>query len=379
MFYYIIKKDLKKAFVYIEFYFLFIIIVHMNCSHNIYIHVPFCVKKCNYCAFYSVACGVPDWEKYTNDICKELIFWSEKLGKIIVPTIFFGGGTPSLMPVTVFERIIKCITDNFDVLPNCEITLESNPGTLDGNKLKDFVSCGVNRLSVGVQSLDDEELKFLGRIHNVSQSLMLLKDAADMGIRVSADFIYGLPNQNEKNIVNMCQKINKLDLKHVSLYELTIEKNTVFGKMNLNMPNNETMANMYMAISDNLNLPRYEVSNYAKIGHECKHNQNIWAGEAYIGIGKAAAGRINIDGIWYEQKGHFEQFDVMNEKDRAVEKIITGIRTVRGVKLTPDVEKQIDFDWVKNHTDLINQDNEYLYATSKGLLLLDNLTLDLIK
>ncbi|MBR3511175.1 MAG: radical SAM family heme chaperone HemW [Alphaproteobacteria bacterium] len=351
----------------------------MNCSHNIYIHVPFCVKKCNYCAFYSVACGVPDWEKYTNDICKELIFWSEKLGKIIVPTIFFGGGTPSLMPVTVFERIIKCITDNFDVLPNCEITLESNPGTLDGNKLKDFVSCGVNRLSVGVQSLDDEELKFLGRIHNVSQSLMLLKDAADMGIRVSADFIYGLPNQNEKNIVNMCQKINKLDLKHVSLYELTIEKNTVFGKMNLNMPNNETMANMYMAISDNLNLPRYEVSNYAKIGHECKHNQNIWAGEAYIGIGKAAAGRINIDGIWYEQKGHFEQFDVMNEKDRAVEKIITGIRTVRGVKLTPDVEKQIDFDWVKNHTDLINQDNEYLYATSKGLLLLDNLTLDLIK
>ena len=111
----------------------------MNYPHNIYIHVPFCVKKCNYCAFYSLVCAKPDWEKYKESICQELKFWSEKLGKIKVPTIFFGGGTPSLMPIDVFADIMQCINDKFDVLPDCEITLESNPGTLDENKLKDFV------------------------------------------------------------------------------------------------------------------------------------------------------------------------------------------------------------------------------------------------
>ena len=219
----------------------------------------------------------------------------------------------------------------------------------------------------------------LAVIHDVSQALDLLKCAQSLGLRVSADFIYGLPNQNEKSVINMCQEINKLGLKHISLYELTLEENTPFGKMKLNMPNNEIMADMYMAISDNLNLPRYEVSNYAKPGQECKHNQNIWNGQAYIGIGKAAAGRVNMNGVWYEQKGAYEQFDVMPDNVRSVEKIITGIRTVRGVRLTPDVVEQIDFDWVKNHSDLIIQQNEYLHATPQGFLVLDNITLDLIK
>nr|MBQ0091597.1 radical SAM protein [Candidatus Enterousia merdequi] len=149
------------------------------------------MSKCNYCAFFSVACNNPDWEKYANSICDELVFWAEKLGKKDVPTIFFGGGTPSLMPIGVFENIIKCINQNFNVLPNAEITLESNPGTLDKYKLQDFVSNGVNRLSVGVQSLNDEELVFLGRKHNVNQAQDLLNHAMNMGLRVSADFIYG--------------------------------------------------------------------------------------------------------------------------------------------------------------------------------------------
>ena len=351
----------------------------MSVSHNIYIHVPFCVSKCNYCAFFSTACANPDWKKYADDICQELRFWANKLGKIQIPTIFFGGGTPSLMPMGIFDKIMGCIKDNFDVLPNCEITLESNPGTLDKEKLKDFVSLGVNRLSVGVQSLQDKELMFLGRKHNVNQALSLLNNAIDMNLRVNADFIYGLPNHNVKSIIELCESINKLGLSHVSMYELTIEKNTPFGKMNLNMPNNDTMAQMYTIIPEYLSLPRYEVSNYATPGEECKHNQNIWNGDAYIGIGRGGAGRVFFNNVWYEQRGNKELFEPISNEIRATEKILTGIRTMRGVKLTDDVKPMINFDWVNMHKDLVEINNEYLYATPKGLLILDDLTVDLIK
>ncbi len=351
----------------------------MAFSHNIYMHVPFCMSKCNYCAFYSTACSNPDWEKYANDICSELKFWSRKLGKVNVPTVFFGGGTPSLMPVNVFEQIMNCVRECFCIKENCEITLESNPGTIDKDKLSEFVSMGINRLSVGVQSLNDTELKFLGRRHNVKQALNLLTLAQNMNLRISADFIYGLPNQNVQSVIDLCNDINKLELKHVSLYELTIEKNTPFGKMNLKMPDNETMADMYLAISDNLSLPRYEVSNYAKPGCECRHNQNIWDGEPYIGIGRGAAGRVFIDNVWYEQNGANELFEPISNEMRAVEKILTGMRTMRGVKLTDDVKNQINFDWVDLHKDLVELNSEYLHTTTRGLLVLDDIITDLIK
>lgn len=351
----------------------------MDFAHNIYIHVPFCMSKCNYCAFYSFACSNPDWEKYANDICNELKFWSKKLGKINIPTIFFGGGTPSLMPVKIFEQIINCIRDNFVIDKNCEITLESNPGTLDKNKLTEFVSNGVNRLSVGVQSLKDDDLKFLGRKHNVKQAINLLDIAMNIGLRVNADFIYGLPNQNVKSVIDLCYGINDLKLSHVSMYELTIEKNTLFGKMNLDMPDNDTMAQMYTAIAENLSLPRYEVSNYALSGFECRHNQNIWNGEAYIGIGRGAAGRVFMNNVWYEQRGAGELFEKISNETRAIEKIITGMRTTRGVKLTNDVKNQINFDWVNLHKDLVEINSEYLYATPRGLLILDEITADIIK
>jgi len=351
----------------------------MAVSHNIYIHVPFCAAKCNYCAFYSLPLPNPDWEKYADGICGELKFWSQKFGKIKIPTIFFGGGTPSLMPCQIFERIMRCIFDCFVVDSGCEITLESNPGTLDRQKLSEFVAIGVNRLSVGVQSLNDDELLFLGRRHNARQSRDLLIAAQNMNLCVSADFIYGLPNHNEKSVIDLCNEINKLGLSHASLYELTIEKNTPFWKKNMDMPDNETMANMYIAIGENLSLPRYEVSNYAAPGCECRHNQNIWNGDAYIGIGRGAAGRVFINNTWYDQRGNNELFEPIDNDTRAVEKIITGLRTMRGVKLTDDVKKQIDFDWMNTHKDLVAIENEYLHTTAKGLLILDDITTDLIK
>ena len=350
-----------------------------NMPHNIYIHVPFCMSRCNYCAFFSRACAAPDWGQYCTDICAELVHWADALGRIDVPTVFFGGGTPSLMPVWCFEKIMNTIRSNFHLCSGGEVTLESNPGTLPADKLRDFISTGVNRLSVGVQSLDDARLQFLGRRHSVADARALLDAAHNMGIRVSADFIYGLPNDTVDDVEKLCRQINELGLLHCSMYELTIEPDTPFGKMNLNMPDNDTMAQMYVAIGECLNLPRYEVSNYARLGNECLHNQNIWDGAPYIGIGHAAAGRVCVNGTWYEQMGAGALFSPLTETARAIEMVLTGMRTVRGCLLTDSVKKVTNMDWVKSHPDLVRINGDRICATASGMLVLDDLTLNLVK
>jgi oxygen-independent coproporphyrinogen-3 oxidase len=350
----------------------------MQVPHNLYIHVPFCVEKCNYCAFYSFGCADPDWENYADGIVSEINSWGARLGKIDVPTIFFGGGTPSLMPVTILERIIGAITKNFHIMADCEITLESNPGTLPHDKLRDFTAIGMNRLSVGVQSLYDAELKFMGRIHNATDALHLINNATKLGLRVSGDFIYGLPWHSVDDVGNLCRQINDIGVNHCSMYELTIEPGTPFAAANLPMPSNDQMADMYNAITESLNLPRYEVSNYASPGNECRHNQNVWDGEPYIGIGRAAAGRPLIDGVWYEQMGANAIFRPMDNKMRAIEKIITGARQTRGIRMTPDVLGQVDMDYVNSHPDLFQIENGRLRVHQNAILLLDDLLLNLV-
>ncbi len=349
-------------------------------AHNIYIHVPYCMSKCNYCAFFSRACATPDWKEYENNIIAEIKYWGEKLGQISIPTIFFGGGTPSLMPIETISKILSGINLAFKINENCEITLESNPGTIDKEKLSSFISTGINRLSIGIQSLNDDKLKFLGRRHDVKTALNLLENAKKFDLNVSADFIYGLPEEKVKDIINLCKDINQLGLQHCSMYELTIEPDTPFGKMNLQMPSNEEMADMYSAINNTLKLPRYEVSNYAYPGKECNHNKNIWDGQPYIGIGQGAAGRILIDNQWYEQLGHNEKFEKLSDTTRAEERIITGLRQVRGVYLDNNVKKIINMHYIKSNPDLlqITSDNR-VAATEKGMLILDDLVLNLVR
>ena len=350
-----------------------------NNPHNIYIHVPFCKSKCNYCAFFSHACSMPDWETYTNEICAEIKHWGNLLGRIDVPTVFLGGGTPSLMPVKSFDKIIRTIRDNFNLAKDAEITLESNPGTLDAEKLHAFKEAGVNRLSIGIQSLDDNKLKFLGRQHNVQDALDLIQVARNEKLRVSADFIYGLPGETAKSVTELCKEINNIGLKHVSMYELTIEENTPFGKMNLDMPSNEEMAKMYMGISESLDLARYEISNYCAPGHECMHNQNIWDGGAYIGIGRAAAGRVFLDGVWYEQMGAGVRFEKISNNTRAIEMLMTGMRTIRGCQLTESIKNVIDMEWVAQHPEYVKIQNNHISATSQGMLILDKIILEIIR
>ncbi len=352
----------------------------MEIDHNLYIHIPFCISKCKYCAFFSSACANPDWENFTKNILEEIKYWSIKLGKINIPTIFFGGGTPSLLPEKYVEQIINEINKSFHIDDNCELSLEANPGTINKEKLQNLKNIGINRISIGAQSFDDNRLIFLGRKHSAGQAIQIINDSLSLGFRTSADFIYGLPQDTPEYVAKLCSQINAIGLEHCSLYELTIEPNTPFGKMNLDMPSNEHMAQMYETISEKLCLPRYEVSNYAKPGQECRHNQNVWDGEAYIGIGKGAAGRPFIKDTWYEQLGDNEKFEPISNETRTIEKIITGLRQTRGVKLTEDIKKQIDFHFINKNPDLliISQDDR-LKTTNKGLLVLDYILSKLVK
>ena len=351
----------------------------MNRQHNIYIHVPFCVQKCKYCAFFSRACAAPDWDAWATRIIAEIEYFAEKLGRISVPTVFFGGGTPSLMPTKKFTEILDATHKNFDITPDAEITIEANPGTLDEQRLSEFCAAGINRMSIGVQSFDDKKLKFLGRIHTANDARALIDAGLGRGIRVSTDFIYGLPGENADDVIKTCNEINKIGITHCSMYELTIEPNTPFGKMKLNMPTNETMAEMYIAIQNNLKLPRYEVSNYAAPGDECRHNQNVWDGDAYIGIGDGAAGRVFLDGAWYEELGGGKMFQAMTDEARAVERVITGMRTMRGVCIDATVEKILNLEFAKSHPDMLMFSGNRIRATDAGILVLDDLIEKLVR
>lgn len=350
----------------------------MTMPHNIYIHVPYCLSKCRYCAFFSTACAAPDWDAYQKKIISEIEYWGSYLGKLSVPTIFFGGGTPSLMNVATFDAIMTAIAKSFHIEPGAEVTLESNPGTLDATKINDFKTAGVNRLSVGVQSLNDDELRFLGRRHSALDARKILDAAANVGLHVSADFIYGLPGQNAQDTARMCEEINNLGLSHCSMYELTIESGTPLAASNPEMPNNATMAKMYGTIQEKLRLPRYEVSNYAAPGFECAHNMNVWDGAPYIGIGRAAAGRIFFENKWYEQMGDGAMFAPISTHDRAVEKIITGMRTVRGVSLSEDVRDAINWDWVRANGGLVTECNGRICTTNAGNLILDDILTNMV-
>jgi oxygen-independent coproporphyrinogen-3 oxidase len=393
--------------------------------HDIYIHVPFCASKCNYCAFYSVACGKPDWNAYADGIINEISFWKKRIGSCPVPTIFFGGGTPSLMPTSIFARIIDSLHANFKIAENAEVTLESNPGTLDDKRLREFVNLGANRLSVGVQSLDDASLKFLGRAHDSYAARALIGSAQDIGLNVSADFIYALPGQTLQDIEKMCRDILELNLPHTSIYELSIELGTPLAKAGVAPVDGGLGADMYDMIGEVLgaSLQRYEVSNYAKPRFECRHNSNIWDGAAYIGLGPSACGRPFYDGQWWETSslansplagesaalfcapvegihspdhtphrrfastlpqggslGTELVCDPIDNRLRAVEMLITGLRTRTGARLTSEVKKIIDWDYVKANPDLI-QITDYglrITITSKGILLLDSIMLKLI-
>ena len=266
----------------------------------IYIHWPFCKSKCPYCDFNSHVRAQIDQEKWRNALLAELEFMHSNAADFTVSSIFFGGGTPSLMPPQTAEALINKVHELWKVADNVEITLEANPTSAEAQSFADFRAAGVNRLSLGVQSLRDAELKFLGRGHSANEVISAIKLASRIFPRYSFDLIYARPNQTLETWNAELAEALELAGGHLSLYQLTIEENTAFHHIykagGFELPNEELAEELYKFTEEKM-LARgfvpYEISNYALAGEESRHNLSYWNGTSYIGIGAGAHGRIN--------------------------------------------------------------------------------------
>jgi len=262
----------------------------------IYIHIPFCDHKCIYCDFYSLI-SYENIEEYLKSLFLEIEFYSKRYNdNRIYKTIFFGGGTPSFMEPKYIGKIIDKLKQNFKVDTNAEITLETNPGTVTKDKLRDFRNAGINRLSIGIQSFDDNELKFLTRIHNKETAIKTVEEASIAGFEnLSIDLIFSLPNQSLITWKNNLLIATSLPIKHISAYSLILEKGTILNKMVLDgkvqMATDNHDAELYNFTMDYLQeqgFEQYEVSNFAKENYECLHNNYYWQYEDYLSFGTAA-------------------------------------------------------------------------------------------
>jgi len=265
----------------------------------VYVHFPWCLEKCPYCDFVSFKTtrGQIDHEAYADAILRELAARKSWLGDHALSSIFLGGGTPSLWEPRAIERVLRAIRDAFPNVDDVEITAECNPTSLDRGRARDLIAAGVNRLSVGVQSLDAAQLKFLGRLHDVPMALAAIDAAVAEAPRASADLIFGLPEQRAEQAAAHASALVERGLRHVSAYALTIEQGTRFGELarrgRLPIAEEDSTCDAFLAIDAALGergLRHYEVSNYAVPGQESRHNLGYWRGHSYLGLGVAAYG-----------------------------------------------------------------------------------------
>lgn len=269
----------------------------------LYIHYPFCKSKCPYCDFNSHVRANINHEAFTRAYEKEIEFFAPQLKDRKINSIFFGGGTPSLMPLELVERILRKISQHWLIENNCEITLETNPTSFEATKFKGFRAAGVNRLSVGIQALNDEDLKFLGREHSSKEAILVIENAAKIFDNFSFDLIYARPKQTLEAWKEELSRALQFGSKHISLYQLTIEKGTNFfsdfKQKKFVMPSEELSAEFYHTtnqITASNGFKLYEISNYAKKNFECEHNLVYWQGGDYLGIGAGAHSRVFLDG-----------------------------------------------------------------------------------
>ncbi len=297
---------------------------------GIYIHVPFCLRKCPYCNFYSVPFNQNLKDIYINTLVECLYYFGKKLNnEYIVDSIYFGGGTPSLLNNKDLFKIFSKIKENFS-LKNCEVTLEINPCGIDNIDFIFLRKLGINRLSIGVQSTNDRELKLLGRQHTNDKSINAINLAKKAGFsNISVDIMINIPNQTKKSLFESLVFCQKANVQHVSAYMLKLEKGTQFYKKkdNLDLKDEKAQSEFYLytcKILENLGFRQYEISNFAKPGFESKHNLKYWNLDEYLGIGPGAHSLLNGKRFFYESS--IEKF--LNDK-----KLTWDHRTVEDISL----------------------------------------------
>lgn len=360
---------------------------------SLYIHLPWCVRKCPYCDFNSHAAhdNLPE-ELYVNALLKDL---EEQLphiwGRRLV-SIFFGGGTPSLFSPDAIEKILLGVNARMNFSPDIEITLEANPGTVDESRFKGFRAAGVNRLSIGIQSLQNEKLKLLGRIHDRDYALRAIDAATSAGFNnFNLDIMHGLPQQSLQEAMSDIEDALQFQPPHFSWYQLTIEPNTVFYKNPPTLPADDTLWEIQeqgIKILKKNQLEQYEVSAYAKKNHECTHNRNYWEFGDYLGIGAGAHSKItDVENGFIRrfekmkqpkdyldpQKNFVAKEIIVSEKELIFEFMLNALRLTQGVSTELFTERtglpvsilEPTLTLAKNKNLLIN-DPSRLCATEMG-------------
>ncbi|MBO7540768.1 MAG: radical SAM family heme chaperone HemW [Bacteroidales bacterium] len=316
----------------------------------IYVHIPFCRQKCIYCAFYSVPCRNPQpVEEYVDALCSEIALRKNDLPDEKAETLYFGGGTPSLLSPEMIGKISRALAENFDMSQLQEFTFEANPEQLTKDYLHQIKALGVNRLSIGVQSFSDTDLKFLNRRHTAQQAVQALKTAQDSGFdNISIDLIYGIP-QSDSWQSNLAI-VETLDVQHLSCYALTMEPGTAYARLvekdKIQPCDEETVISQYNTLiqwAKQNGFEQYEVSNFCKSGYHSRHNSGYWDGTRYMGFGAAAHSfsgtqrRWNVADVATYIKGvkdgtPFSESEELTAADLYNEYVMTALRTAKGVE-----------------------------------------------
>jgi oxygen-independent coproporphyrinogen-3 oxidase len=333
----------------------------LSLETSVYVHFPWCLKKCPYCDFATRAIDRPlvPHVAYADAVIAELDARAPALAGRRLASVFFGGGTPSVWEASELGRVLRAIVSAFDArAPDVEVTVECNPSSLDEAKAAALVEAGVGRLSVGIQSLDDERLRFLGRYHDAKGAMRALEIARKVAPRSSADFMFGMPGQTDAAVAGELARVLDLGMTHVSAYALTIEPGTQFGELHrkgkLRVATEDDYATMFEGAEDTFaryGLAHYEVSNYAVPGDEARHNLHYWRGHPYVGLGAAAVGCLEegagrarrwrnepvgeryIEGV-SARRGVVEvEEEVLDAQAIVREAVMLGLRTREGVDL----------------------------------------------
>lgn len=354
---------------------------------GLYIHIPFCRSKCLYCDF----CSFPRAEEaritaYADELCRRLTAAAMHTADRTVDTVYFGGGTPTLLPIKDFSRILHTITKHYNLTPDCEITAECNPATADFAYLSALRMLGVNRLSIGLQSVHENELRALGRAHSFADFKAVFTDARRAGFdNISVDLMYGIPEQTEESFRTSIEKLCTLAPEHISSYGLKIEEGTPFSRMKtLPLPDEDTEYRMYCLLTHELKkhaYHKYEISNFAKDGRHSRHNLRYWQSKEYLGFGVAAHSYFggerfgnsrDIDAFLRGEDITCER-TIISAHEREEEFVMLGLRLADGLSLSEFFERTGDtfearYPTVRRMIDggFMKIENGRIFFTDKG-------------
>lgn len=341
-------------------------------GNGLYFHIPFCRSKCPYCDFFSIKYDKELAEKYVERLCGEIKKYSGSFD-----TIYFGGGTPSILDSRLIGKIINAAREQFDIAANCEITIECNPSKNLEKDFEDYAAFGVNRISLGMQSARNEERFALGRAAGQSEVAKAVSDAKKAGItNISLDVMLGTPKQTINSLDETFDFIDKMQVTHISAYMLKLEEGTKFFEMRdrLALPDEDTVCDMYFKTIDSLKrlgFNQYEISNFSKPGFESRHNLKYWQLDEYLGLGASAHSLWNGKRFYYDKNFNIVDDGIGGTEE---EKIMLGLRLNKGIEKS--LVKKDYSKFVK--MGLLGENDERIFLTEQGMLVSNSIIGELI-